>query len=145
MIWIMAQQLLLSLGDTQKLAKTWAKKLKPGMVLALVGELGAGKTTFSKFLSLALGFTGNVTSPTFTLANRYGAKLPIYHIDCYRLDTVEACIGAGLEEFLPSTDGVTLLEWANKFPQLLPPGTQVLEFAIKGEHTRSVNHWQVPL
>ena len=139
----MGGQVLQSLLDTNKFAQAWAKKLKPGMVLALVGELGSGKTTFSKFLAQALGFTGTVSSPTFTLANRYLAKFPVYHIDCYRLDTVEACIGSGLEEFLPSLDGVTLLEWANKFPQLLPAGTHVLEFAIVGDNERSVSHWQV--
>lgn len=133
------------LKGTEALAKTWAKKLKAGSVLALVGELGAGKTTFTKFLAQALGFEGVTSSPTFTLVNRYGAKMPIYHIDCYRLNSAEACVGAGIQEFLPSSDGVTLLEWANKFPELLPAGTDVLEFAFVSETQRSVLHWKLPL
>ena len=142
---LLNETLLGSLSETERYAGAWAKKLKPGTVLALVGDLGAGKTTFTKFLAKALGFAGTVSSPTFTLANRYLGTYPIYHLDCFRLETAEACVGAGLQDVLPSRDGITVLEWANKFPQLLPNATWVLEFSYVDEHTRKVQGWQVKL
>lgn len=131
---------LRSLRDTKRLAQQWAKRLKPGTVVALAGELGAGKTTFVRFLAQSLGFHGQVTSPTFTLANHYRGRLPLYHIDCYRLNQHKDLAGAGLEDLLPSADGVTLVEWADKFPEYLPVQTLMLEFSISGETQRQVRY-----
>ena len=134
------RKILKDLQDTERYARSWAHQARPGMVLALVGDLGAGKTTFSKYFAKALGFKGLVSSPTFTLSHHYPARLPIYHIDCYRLDSTQGLIGAGLEAYLPSTDGVTLIEWADKFPQLLPQHTLNLAFEILDEDRRAVTY-----
>jgi tRNA threonylcarbamoyladenosine biosynthesis protein TsaE len=107
-------------------------------VLALCGELGAGKTQFVKGLAAGLGYQGDVTSPTFTLIHEYlGGRLPLYHFDFYRLDTEDEAIRLGLEEYLAG-DGVCVIEWADKFPGVLPPQTRWLDFSIDGERQRTI-------
>jgi tRNA threonylcarbamoyladenosine biosynthesis protein TsaE len=107
-------------------------------VLALCGELGAGKTQFVKGLAAGLGYQGEVTSPTFTLIHEYlGGRLPLYHFDFYRLETEDEALRLGLEEYFLG-DGVCVVEWADKFPALLPPGTRWLHFAIGGDSERTI-------
>jgi tRNA threonylcarbamoyladenosine biosynthesis protein TsaE len=105
--------------ETIELAKTLAKSLKAGDVIALYGELGSGKTCFVKGVAEGLEFKGEVTSPTFVLINEYKGKLPIYHFDCYRLDTLKEFEKLGYEEYFYD-DGVCLIEWAEKIRSLLP-------------------------
>ncbi len=101
-----------------------AAELPAGAVVALVGGLGAGKTHFTKGLALGLGHEGAVTSPTFTLVHEYrGGRLPLFHFDLYRLDSAVEALALGWEEYLEA-GGVCVVEWADKFPELLPPGTQ---------------------
>ncbi len=133
---------LKGLESMRRYAEHWAKNAAPGMVIGLVGELGAGKTTFTHFFAQALGYTGHTGSPTFTLSKCYRAQWPIYHIDCYRLNSIEAFVQAGLDAYLPSADGITLVEWVNKFPQLLPKHATVIELAIKDEDTRTVSSFK---
>jgi tRNA threonylcarbamoyladenosine biosynthesis protein TsaE len=98
-----------------------AKNLTPSAVIALVGDLGAGKTSFSKGLVAGLGYAGDVSSPTFTLVHEYvGGRLPVFHFDFYRLENVEQLWDIGWDEYL-SGDGVIIAEWADKFPGALPP------------------------
>ena len=86
------------------------------MVIALEGDLGAGKTQFARGLARGVGFEGRVQSPSFGLINIYeGGRLPMYHMDLYRLETPEEIVGAGLDEYLMGVDGVVAVEWANRW------------------------------
>lgn len=109
-----------------------------GAVLALVGDLGAGKTQFVKGLVRQIGSTAEVTSPTFTLVHEYGGgRLPVYHFDFYRLDSAEATLRLGLDEYLFG-DGVCVIEWADRFRELLPAQTRWLSFRVAGEGARVI-------
>lgn len=104
-----------------------ACELAPSSVIALVGDLGAGKTSFSKGLVAGLGYDGDVSSPTFTLLHEYvGGRLPVFHFDFYRLDSAEQLWDIGWDEYL-SSQGVIIAEWADKFPEVLPPETTWIE------------------
>lgn len=96
-------------------------------VLALHGDLGAGKTCFVQGLACALGITQPVTSPTFTIINEYRAARPLYHIDLYRLGGPDEIIALGFDEYLEA-DGVTAIEWAERAGELLPPSAIHIEF-----------------
>jgi tRNA threonylcarbamoyladenosine biosynthesis protein TsaE len=101
-------------AETESLGETWGRAAQRGCVIALSGELGAGKTQLVKGLARGLGTTARVHSPTFTLVNEYdGGRLRLFHLDLYRLETPEQITAAGLEEFL-QPDGVTVIEWAEK-------------------------------
>ena len=111
-------------AETFELGRAHAASLQPGDVLALCGDLGAGKTQFVKGLASGLGASGDVTSPTFTLIHEYrGGRLPLFHADLYRLESAEEVMGIGLDEYFAGR-GVTVVEWADKFPELMPPRTQ---------------------
>jgi tRNA threonylcarbamoyladenosine biosynthesis protein TsaE len=102
-------------AETEGLGEGWGRNAKRGLVLALSGDLGAGKTQLVKGLARGLGIAARVHSPTFTLVNTYsGGRLDLFHLDLYRLDTVEQIVAAGLEEYLPS-EGVTVIEWAERW------------------------------
>ena len=103
-----------SVEATQAFGESWAEGLKGGEVFALHGVLGAGKTQIVKGLARGLGYTGDVTSPTFTIVHEYrGGRLPVYHLDLYRLKGEADAIEIGLDEYLPS-DGVTVIEWPDR-------------------------------
>jgi tRNA threonylcarbamoyladenosine biosynthesis protein TsaE len=100
--------------ETESLGESWGRGAKHGQVIALSGELGAGKTQLVKGLARGLGVTARVHSPTFTLVNEYaGGRLRLFHLDLYRLESRGQILGAGLEEFL-QPDGVAVIEWAEK-------------------------------
>lgn len=102
----------------------WAESCRAGDVIALYGTLGSGKTQLVKGLAAGLGFEGEVTSPTFTIIHEYrGGRLPIYHLDLYRLDNAQEAYRIGLDDYLPS-DGVTVVEWPDRATPLLPPNTR---------------------
>jgi tRNA threonylcarbamoyladenosine biosynthesis protein TsaE len=126
----MALTILSSIEASQAFAENWAKDLVGGEVFALHGVLGAGKTQLAKGLARGLGFHGDVTSPTFTLIHEYlGGRLPLYHIDLYRIRSEKEAIDMGLEEYLPG-NGVTIIEWPDRIPSLLPPQTQHWELEV---------------
>jgi len=105
---------------TRAVAMEFVPDLKTGSVVALVGDLGAGKTEFVKGLAAALGSTAVVTSPTFTLIHEYrGGRLPLYHMDFYRLNSEDELDEIGFDEYL-SRPGVCAVEWANRFPERIP-------------------------
>ena len=105
-----------NLKQTEKLARKFAKNLKGGEKILLNGDLGAGKTTFTKFLAKALGVKDAVTSPSFTILKQYsGKKLNINHFDLYRIETEDELIEIGFQEFLnTSNNEILLIEWAER-------------------------------
>ena len=121
-----------------------ASELGSGAVLGLVGGLGAGKTHFSKGLAAGMGFSGPVTSPTFSLVHEYrGGKLPVFHFDFYRLDSAEALLGIGWDEFLDE-GGVVIAEWADLYPELMPEETRWLKFEVRPDGSRGVEEVEGP-
>jgi tRNA threonylcarbamoyladenosine biosynthesis protein TsaE len=103
--------------ETLRLGEQWGREAKAGWVIGLTGDLGAGKTQLVKGIARGLGITARVQSPTFTLIHEYReGRLPLYHIDLYRLDTPEQVVGAGLEPYFYQTDGVTVVEWSERYP-----------------------------
>jgi tRNA threonylcarbamoyladenosine biosynthesis protein TsaE len=111
----------------------------PGDVLALVGELGAGKTQLIKGLAVGVGVGKStyLTSPSFTLINEYGGKVPFYHIDLFRLKSEREAEELGLEEYFQG-GGITVIEWADKIPSLLPPEILCIHIVYTGKHSRSL-------
>ncbi|MCH2064084.1 MAG: tRNA (adenosine(37)-N6)-threonylcarbamoyltransferase complex ATPase subunit type 1 TsaE [Roseibacillus sp.] len=109
-------------GAMQALGRDLAGELAGGAVVGLDGDLGAGKTEFVKGLAAGMGFGGVVTSPTFTLLHEYeaGART-LYHLDFYRVGHGEEILALGWDELLEEPTGVVVVEWAGKFPELLPP------------------------
>lgn len=115
--------------ETMAIASKLAHLLQPGDVLLLEGDLGAGKTTFTKGLAKGLGITRNVNSPTFTIIKEYkGGRLPLYHMDVYRLD--DSFEDLGFDEYFEG-DGVTVVEWAHLIQEQLPE--QLLEINLHHE------------
>ena len=125
-------------GDTRAIGAQLAPFLEPGDVIALTGELGAGKTTFAQGVASGLGFDGPVVSPTFTLVREYrGGRMAIVHADVYRLDRVQDVLDLGLDEI--ADDGVLLVEWGDAVEGLLPPAHLIVELTVPGEdEARSV-------
>jgi tRNA threonylcarbamoyl adenosine modification protein YjeE len=109
----------------------------PGSVMALCGDLGAGKTVFAQGVAAGLGVNVPVTSPTFVIINEYEGKYPLYHIDTYRLNSAEDLWELGYEEYFYG-DGVTVIEWAQKIEGLLPEEYLRVEFKITGEFDREI-------
>ena len=104
-----------SSAETEALGEAWGRIAQAGWVIGLCGELGAGKTQLVRGLACGLGSTQRVHSPTFTLVNVYGGgRLPLVHIDLYRLDTPQQIVAAGLEEYLRPA-GVAVIEWAERW------------------------------
>ena len=104
-------------NETRELAKRLAKELRRGDVLLLWGDLGAGKSEFTRGLAQGLGVTATVTSPSFTILNVYDdGRIPLYHFDWYRLNSVEELYEMGMEEFLGG-DGVAVVEWPSQCPE----------------------------
>lgn len=103
---------------TESFASELAKKIKAGTVIALIGNLGAGKTTFAKGFAKGLGFSDHVISPTFKLISEYIGNINLYHIDCYRIDTSFDFLNIGGEHYLNPIDGITLIEWPERINNL---------------------------
>lgn len=119
--------------DTIELAQNIESEKFPNMVICLDGELGSGKTLFTKGFANALGVTETVTSPTFTIIKEYEGELPLYHMDVYRLDgNVD---GAQIEDYFHK-GGVVIIEWANTIKDILPLNRLDIKFKIAGENSR---------
>ncbi len=102
-------------AETEALGEHWGRTVSHGTVIALCGDLGAGKTQLVKGLARGLGITTRVQSPTFALVNCYpGGRIPLFHLDLYRLETPQSVLGAGLEEYL-HPQGVSVIEWAERW------------------------------
>lgn len=121
--------------ETGQFAEKLAAHLKPGAVLTLEGDLGAGKTTFTKGLAKGLGVTKTVNSPTFTIIKEYRGRLPLYHMDVYRVD--DSFEDLGFDEYFEG-EGVTVVEWAHLIQDQLPEDLLSLSIYREGDFTRRI-------
>ena len=113
-----------------------------GNVIALVGDLGSGKTQFVKGFAAGVGSETEVTSPTFVLVHEYeGGRLPVYHFDFYRVEKADEIVRLGFDEYVFG-DGVTLIEWADRFPDLVPKSTTWISLETVGENVRRIKESQ---
>ena len=126
---------------TKEIAKRYASSIKSPCVISLVGDLGAGKTTFAKGFAEGFGVTDTITSPTFTIMNEYNGVMPLYHFDMYRLSSAEEAAGAGFEEYfdLKTLKGVVLVEWASNVEGLLPALHVEISFKKIDEEKREIS------
>ena len=125
----------ISVNETKNFARKLKKRFKRGQVIALIGDLGSGKTTFSQGFAEGLGIKQHVGSPTFKLVSEYvGQILKLYHVDCYRLKNFDEFLNLGGENLLLPDNGITLIEWANIIQESLPEDVVEIVFSrIKGE------------
>ncbi len=124
--------------ETMELAADLARRLRDGDVVALVGPLGTGKTTFVKGLARGLFIPEEVLSPSFLLARTYLGTKPLHHLDLYRLRHPGELREVGLDELLPPERGVTAVEWADRFPDLIPKGAVWVFLEHAGQNRRKV-------
>lgn len=123
--------------ETYEVAKLVASKLSGGEILLLNGDLGAGKTTFTKGLAMALDVDDVITSPTFTIMKEYYGKLKLYHFDMYRLSCEDEVYELGFEEYLNDENGVAVIEW-NKFSSFETSDVFTLNFSRIDDTTRRI-------
>jgi len=123
--------------ETINLGKVLGAILSGGDVVALVGELGSGKTWFTKGVAKGLGVPADtvITSPSFSLVNEYDGKHTLFHMDAYRLESLSDFISAGLDEYF-YRDGVVVMEWADRWPEILPDSRLKIEITIVDERSR---------
>ncbi|HEX2568220.1 MAG TPA: tRNA (adenosine(37)-N6)-threonylcarbamoyltransferase complex ATPase subunit type 1 TsaE [Polyangia bacterium] len=123
-------------GATRRLAERLGKKVRPGDVLTLVGDLGVGKTCFVQGLSRGLGVTGSrVASPTFNIVIEHAGRIPLYHIDLYRIADRDELAELGLETYLYGP-GLCAVEWMDRFPELAPSERVEVGLSIEGPRRR---------
>ncbi len=145
---------LKTLEDTKSFAQKIARLIEVdnSLVLNLNGDPGSGKTTFSRFLVKSLNGAEDVHSPTFTLMNIYDGAFPIYHFDFYRLESELDLVGINIEDYLPPPRGISIIEWGNKFREILPEkrldldffydkNTRRCEFSAPAEIMKVYNTW----
>lgn len=121
--------------DTIELAQNIESEKFPNMVICLDGELGSGKTIFTKGFAGAMGIEENITSPTFTIIKEYEGELPLYHMDVYRLDNDSNDIG--IEDYF-TKGGVVIIEWASNIKNILPKEYLSIKFRLLDENKRSI-------
>lgn len=127
-----------SAAETKAAGARLAEEIQAGDVVALVGDLGAGKTQFVKGLAKGLGSKEMVTSPTFTLMHEYQSKrVPIYHFDFYRIESLAALRAIGFDEIVFG-DGVSVIEWADRFADAIPPRARWIKFEIVSDDQRRI-------
>ena len=127
-----------SVAETIAAGRTYGRNAAKGDVFALTGDLGAGKTQFVKGFAAGLESYAEVTSPTFVLVHEYeDGRLPIYHFDFYRLDNSESVLRIGFDDYVFG-EGVSLIEWADRYSDLIPKEAKWLSFELKGENSRVI-------
>ena len=120
---------------TKALAEMIGRAVSAGTLITLSGDLGAGKTTFTQGLARGLDIDRKVTSPTFTIMKEYKGRLPLYHIDAYRLENITQDLG--FEDYIDG-DGVCVIEWANFIEYVLPDQLLNIEFTINDDDSRTL-------
>jgi tRNA threonylcarbamoyladenosine biosynthesis protein TsaE len=127
-------------AETEALGEQTASQARAGLLIGLVGDLGTGKTQFVKGFAKGLGVTEPVLSPTFALMHIYSSgRLPLYHIDFYRLQTTEQIVAAGLDDYFASP-GVALVEWWDRWQGRPPPVLWTFTFEALSETQRCITH-----
>jgi len=125
-------------AETEAIGRQLAAHIDVGSILALKGDLGSGKTLLVKGLVAGLGGSGDVTSPTFTIVHEYrGGRVPVYHFDFFRLEDRQSVARLGLDDYFFG-DGVSVIEWADRFPEFVPEQARWILFEIKSENTRAI-------
>lgn len=126
--------------ETINLGRKLGAALREGDVIALVGELGSGKTWFTKGIGLGLDISSDtvITSPSFSLVNEYEGRCTFFHMDGYRLENLSDFLSAGLDEYLHQ-NGVVAMEWADRWPEILPDWNVKVEIAIVDERSRKIS------
>lgn len=119
--------------ETEALGEQLAACLKPGDVIAYLGDLGAGKTAFTRGLARGLGCTGRVTSPTFTIVNEYEGMIPLFHFDMYRLGDADELFDIGWDDYL-ARGGVCAVEWSERVRSEIPAGAITVTICRCEEH-----------
>jgi len=123
--------------ETVRLGEDLSSYLEPGDVLAMVGELASGKTTFVQGMLRGLKYTQPVTSPTFPLINEYDAIYPIIHMDCYREENLNRWLQVGFHDYINS-ENIIIIEWADKISSLLPKDHIQINFTHTGQDKREI-------
>ena len=123
---------------TQELGERLGRVLAAGDCVALVGDLGAGKTAFVQGLARGLGVRGRVASPSFTIVNEHEGRVPLFHVDFYRLENAAELHNIGFDDYF-ARGGVVIVEWADRFPDALPAGRLNVRFEILGGDTRKLH------
>ena len=124
--------------ETEAVGRQLAENVRVGSVLALQGELGSGKTLFTKGFMAGMGSNAAVSSPTFTIVHEYrDGRLPVYHFDLFRVENCQSLARLGLDDYFFS-DGVSVIEWADRFPEFIPEQALWILFEIKSENQRSI-------
>ena len=127
----------LSAEETLRIGAELGERLLPGDALLLTGDLGAGKTTLTQGIAMGLGVVERPRSPTFVMATEYHGRLPLYHLDLYRVDELAELSDLGLDEYL-NGDGVTVVEWADRAPHAFPPHGLWIALVAANEETRDI-------
>ena len=122
---------------TQAIGSKLGEIIKPGDVILIIGELGAGKTCFVQGLARGLGVEENISSPSFVLLRQYNGRLPLYHVDLYRLEKLPEIADLGLDDYFYS-EGVSVIEWANRALELLPAEHLLIELKIVSARQRRI-------
>lgn len=135
-----------NIRNTEKLASELAKKLKPQDILCLYGDLGSGKTTFTRFLVKELGFNARVQSPTFVVHRIYEKDInqndkisKVNHLDLYRLKSIEEVEDLGIQEIINESNSITIIEWPQLIEQKLPKEAIKIYFEYKNEDERNID------
>ncbi|PYK52850.1 MAG: tRNA (adenosine(37)-N6)-threonylcarbamoyltransferase complex ATPase subunit type 1 TsaE [Verrucomicrobia bacterium] len=124
--------------ETEAVGRQLAEDVRVGSVLALQGELGSGKTLFTKGFMAGMGSNAAVSSPTFTIVHEYrDGRLPVYHFDFFRVENCQSLARLGLDDYFFS-DGVSVIEWADRFPEFIPEQALWILFEIKSENQRAI-------
>jgi len=127
-----------SVAQTQKIGAALSKQLEPNDVLILLGDMGAGKSEFTRGLARGLGVTGYVTSPTFTIMQLHDSgRLPLYHFDWYRLESVEELYELSMDEYLQN-GGVAVIEWPSRAPEAIPESYLKVSLEPAGDDERRI-------
>ena len=134
---IILKKTSVSAEETEKIGFEFAKLLSPGDCLAMKGDLGAGKTAFVRGMAKYLCPKARVQSPTYTIVNSYGGKIPLYHFDMYRIDGEESLYSTGFFDYLDA-GGICAVEWSVKIDDFLPVDCYTVAIEKAGEETREI-------
>ena len=131
-------------AETVELAQALAKSIKAPAIVTLTGDLGAGKTVFSRGFARALGVEGPISSPTFTIVQEYElASGNLYHMDLYRISSDDEAISFGIEDFLNDKNSINLIEWPQRLEWLLPETVIAVELSHVSEFQRKITYPQI--